>query len=77
LLNHPSEVLSGSTILLGTQSSIDLKDEFVDTYRKGFRIVFLVGAGLSALAVVFAFALLPQLELSQPDEAKLKDEGKR
>ena len=36
--------------------------------------MFPVGAGLSALA---ASALLPQLELSWPDEAKLKCKGSR
>lgn len=77
LLNHPSEVLSGSTILPGTNSPIDIKDVFVDAYKKGFKIIFLVGAGLSALAFVFAFTLLPQIELSRPDEEKLKEEGRK
>ncbi|KUJ13623.1 MFS general substrate transporter [Mollisia scopiformis] len=76
LLNHPAEVLSGATILPGTQTSLDLKEEFIAAYKKGFRIVFLLGAGLAALAFIFAFALLPQLELSRPDEVKLKREGR-
>lgn len=76
LLNHPADVLSGTTVLPGSQSPIDLKEQFVDAYRIGFRTVFLVGAGLSALAFVFAFALLPQLELSRPDDEKFKIAGK-
>ncbi|RDL35204.1 MFS general substrate transporter [Venustampulla echinocandica] len=77
LLNHPGDVLSGSVVLPGTENSINLKGVFVEAYKKGFRTVFLVGAGLAASAFVFAFFLLPQIELSRPDEEKLKAEGKK
>ena len=46
-------------------------------YRKGFRVIFLVGAGLCALAFVVAFFMMPQVELSRPDDAKLKEEGRQ
>ncbi|KUJ06321.1 uncharacterized protein LY89DRAFT_769605 [Mollisia scopiformis] len=77
LLDNPSEVLAGSVTLPGTSTSVDLKDVFVAGYKVGFRTIFLVGAGLSGLAFFFAFALLPQIELSRPDEAKLKEGGKK
>ena len=56
---------------------VDLKAVFVESYKKGFRTVFLVGAGLAVLAFFFALFLLPQIELSRADETKLKEEGKK
>ncbi|KAF2631776.1 MFS general substrate transporter [Macroventuria anomochaeta] len=46
------------------------------TYQKGFRIVFIVGAVLDALAFVAAWFLMPQAELARPVDEKLKEEGK-
>lgn len=45
-------------------------------YRRGFRIIFLIGASLAALAFVLCFFLMPHIELNRPDDAKLKEEGK-
>lgn len=76
LLNNPSRVLAGAVELQSTGVSLDLRDTFVSAYKKGFRIVFLIGASLAALAFVFAFFLLPQIELDRADDAKLKEEGR-
>lgn len=46
-------------------------------YQKGFRIVFIVGAVLNAVAFVAAWFLMPQVELARPDDEKLKEEGRR
>ncbi|KAF3045188.1 hypothetical protein E8E12_010498 [Didymella heteroderae] len=46
-------------------------------YQKGFKIVFIVGAVLNAVAFVAAWFLMPQVELARPDDEKLKEEGKR
>ena len=46
-------------------------------YRKGFRIIFIVGASLAALAFVLAFVLMPQVELYRPDDKKLQEEGRK
>ncbi|KAI4938988.1 uncharacterized protein J4E92_000269 [Alternaria infectoria] len=46
-------------------------------YQQGFRIVFIVGAVLNALAFVAAWFLMPQVELSRKDDAQLKEEGKK
>lgn len=46
-------------------------------YRKGFRIVFIVGAVLNAVAFIAAYCLMPQVELARPDDEKLKEEGRR
>lgn len=40
-------------------------------------MVFIVGAALCAFAFVIAFFMMPQIELSRPDDAKLKEEGKK
>ncbi|KAI1260514.1 major facilitator superfamily domain-containing protein [Xylariaceae sp. FL1019] len=49
----------------------------VPAYRRAFRIIFLLGAGLAAFAFVLAFFLMPQVELARPDDAKLKEEGRQ
>ncbi|KAK3936025.1 multidrug resistance protein fnx1 [Diplogelasinospora grovesii] len=46
-------------------------------YQTGFRIVFYVGAGLSTLGFVISWFLMPQIDLDRPDDAKLKEEGRR
>ncbi|KAI4636268.1 hypothetical protein J4E83_001222 [Alternaria metachromatica] len=46
-------------------------------YQQGFRIVFIVGAVLNALAFVAAWFLMPQVELSRKDDVQLKEEGKK
>ncbi|KAF2257920.1 putative MFS drug transporter [Lojkania enalia] len=77
LLNNPSRVLDGPVRLPSSNISIDLEKVIVSSYKKGFRIVFIVGASLAALAFVFAFLLLPQVELNRADDQKLKEEGKK
>lgn len=54
-----------------------IRSVLVPAYRQGFRVIFLVGASLAALAFVLALVLMPQVELSRPDDAKLKEEGRR
>lgn len=46
-------------------------------YRRGFRVIFLVGASLAAAAFVVAFFLMPQVELARPDDKMLQEEGRR
>ncbi|KAG9254291.1 MFS general substrate transporter [Emericellopsis atlantica] len=54
-----------------------VRDIITPAYRRGFRIIFIVGAGLCALAFVVAWFMMPQVELSRPDDDKLKEEGRR
>ena len=46
-------------------------------YQEGFKIVFIVGAVLNALAFVAAWFLIPQVQLARADDEKLKEEGLR
>lgn len=41
-----------------------------------FRVIFWLGAGLAALATLFAIALMPQVTLERPDDKLLKEKGK-
>lgn len=54
-----------------------IRESLIPAYRKGFRVVFIVGAALCAFAFVIAFFMMPQVELSRPDDAKLKEEGRK
>lgn len=54
-----------------------IREVLIPAYRKGFRIIFITGAALCALAFVIAFFMLPQLELSRPDDEKLREEGRK
>lgn len=49
----------------------------IPAYRKGFQVVFITGAALCAFAFAIAFFMMPQVELSRPDDGKLKEEGHR
>lgn len=49
----------------------------IPAYQDGFRIVFIIGATLAALAFFLAFGLMPQVGLKREDDEKLKEEGKR
>ncbi|GMF79020.1 unnamed protein product [Aspergillus oryzae] len=49
----------------------------IPAYQKGFRIIFLIGAALAAVAFVLAFWLMPQVTLNRADDEKLKEEGRK
>ncbi|PLN76942.1 MFS drug transporter [Aspergillus taichungensis] len=49
----------------------------IPAYKKGFMIIFVIGAALAAFAFVLAFFLMPQVSLNRDDDAKLKEEGKK
>lgn len=48
-----------------------------DAYGLAFRIVFRLGAGLAAAAFVVAWGLMPHVDLTRPDDAALKEAGRR
>lgn len=73
-------LLGNPEALLNTVSSEEadrIRAILVPAYRKGFRVIFLIGASLSALAFVLSFVLMPQVDLSRPDDSRLKEEGRR
>ncbi|CAN9241052.1 unnamed protein product [Alternaria alternata] len=54
-----------------------IRAALASAYQQGFRVVFIVGAVLNALAFIAAWFLMPQVELSRKDDAQLKEEGKK
>ena len=49
----------------------------IPAYQKGFRIIFIVGASLAALAFCLACVLMPQVGLKRADDDVLKEEAKK
>ncbi|KAI1492573.1 permease of the major facilitator superfamily [Biscogniauxia mediterranea] len=73
LLSRPQSYLA--SIPLDQQQTI--RAALIPAYRKAFRIIFLVGASLAAFAFVIVLFMVPQVELSRPDDEKLKQEGRK
>ncbi|KAI0549058.1 major facilitator superfamily domain-containing protein [Xylaria curta] len=73
LLSNPQSYLSS----LPADEAEHVRSVLVPAYRHAFRVIFLLGAGLAAFAFVIAFVLMPQVELSRPDDEKLKEEGRK
>lgn len=73
LLSSPHNFLSK----LSDKEAEHVRSVLIPAYRKGFMIIFVVGAALAAAAFFLAFGLMPQVGLSRKDDEKLKEEGKR
>ncbi|KAF4924794.1 Efflux pump dotC [Colletotrichum viniferum] len=73
LLANPQHVLSEMSQADADQARAVL----LPGYRKAFRIIFLVMAGLASVAFFVAFFLMPQVELSRPDDKDLKDTARK
>ncbi|RGP65848.1 hypothetical protein FSPOR_7109 [Fusarium sporotrichioides] len=79
--NHESKTLLGNPqSILDTVSPNEaerIRSVLIPAYRQAFRIIFLIGAGAASLAFVLAFILMPQVNLTRPDDLRLKEEGRR
>ncbi|KKZ63852.1 hypothetical protein EMCG_01805 [[Emmonsia] crescens] len=73
LLRSPNTYLSA----LSQSEAIRVRSVLVPAYQRGFRIIFLISAGLSVLAFFLSLFLMPQVALKRPDDEALKEEGKR
>lgn len=73
LLSSPQTYLSG----LSDNDAKHVRSVLIPAYKKGFRIIFVIGASLAALAFFLAFWLMPQVGLRRDDDEKLKEEGKK
>ncbi|OAA60867.1 Major facilitator superfamily domain, general substrate transporter [Cordyceps fumosorosea ARSEF 2679] len=65
------------TDTLSFEQAAAVRAVVIPAYKRGFRIIFLVGAGLAVLGFLLAFVLMPQISLSRPDDEKLKEEGRK
>ncbi|KAI0160049.1 MFS general substrate transporter [Hypoxylon sp. FL1284] len=72
LVSSPQSYLSS----LHPDDALRIRSVLVPAYRDGFRVIFIVGASLAAFAFVIAWLMMPQVELSRPDDEKLKKEGR-
>jgi hypothetical protein len=61
----------------GEQRTNGLRIELSSAYRRGFRVIFILGAVLNALAFVAAWFMIEQLDLKRDDDEQLKQEGKK
>ncbi|RWA08275.1 hypothetical protein EKO27_g6834 [Xylaria grammica] len=73
LLSSPQSYLNS----LPVDQAEHVRSVLIPAYRHAFRVIFLLGASLAAFAFVLAFVLMPQVELSRPDDEKLKEEGRK
>ncbi|KAJ5675689.1 hypothetical protein N7462_008586 [Penicillium macrosclerotiorum] len=73
LLSSPQNYLSS----LSAEEAKNIRDVLIPAYKKGFRIIFIIGAVLAALAFFIASWLIPQIGLKRVDDEKLKEEGKK
>ncbi|GFG21734.1 uncharacterized MFS-type transporter C1399.02 [Aspergillus udagawae] len=72
-LSSPQNYLSG----LSADEAERVRALVVPAYKRGFRIIFVIGGALAAFAFCLAFVLMPQVELNRADDAKLKEEAKK
>ncbi|KAF8248817.1 MFS drug transporter [Wilcoxina mikolae CBS 423.85] len=71
VLDDPVDVLSGAV------GGHELRKEVLAGYQRGFRAVFLVGAGLAVFAFVISVLMMPQINLERKDDEQLKVQAKR
>jgi hypothetical protein len=79
--NHDLKTLLGNpqTFLdtVSTSEAEKIRSVLIPAYRQGFRIIFLIGASLASVAFILALVLMPQVNLTRPDDSRLKEEGRR
>lgn len=68
-------VYSPNTFLSSQEGEGATRELLLEGYRRGFRIVFLIGAGLASLSFFIAWFLMPELGLKRDDDERLKREG--
>ena len=74
MLNQPLYFLASST---DSSETDKLRSVFSAAYHEGFRLVFIVGAGLAAMAMLITVFLMPQVSLDRGDDVELKEEGRK
>ncbi|KAL1953279.1 hypothetical protein VTO42DRAFT_3313 [Malbranchea cinnamomea] len=73
LLSGPQAYLS----TLPADQAARIRALLIPAYKRGFFIIFVIGASLAALAFFLAVVLMPQVGLKRPDDDALKEEAKR
>ncbi|KAK2812229.1 hypothetical protein FQN50_001587 [Emmonsiellopsis sp. PD_5] len=73
LLRSPETYLSTLSELEATR----IRSVLIPAYQTGFRIIFIIGAGLAAFAFVLSVFFMPQVALNRADDEALKAEGRK
>jgi hypothetical protein len=73
LLSSPQTYLSKQP----AENADHIRSILIPAYQKGFRVIFIIGASLAALAFFLAYGLIPQLGLMRADDDALKKEGEK
>ncbi|KAH0428397.1 hypothetical protein CcaCcLH18_09066 [Colletotrichum camelliae] len=71
LLSNPQQYLSS----LSDEEAQRISAVLAPAYQKSFKVIFELGSGLAAAAFFVAWFLMPHIDLSRPDDHKLKEEG--
>ncbi|KAL5340856.1 major facilitator superfamily domain-containing protein [Aspergillus crustosus] len=72
-LSSPQNYLS----TLPPDKALHARSLLIPAYKRGFRIIFVIGAALSAVAFFLAVGLMPQVGLGRADDEVLKEEGRK
>ncbi|KAL3491993.1 major facilitator superfamily domain-containing protein [Aspergillus germanicus] len=72
-LSSPQTYLSS----LPAEEADRVRTLIIPAYKRGFMIIFVIGAALSAAAFGLAVVLMPQVGLGREDDEKLKAEGRQ
>ncbi|MCJ1422345.1 hypothetical protein MMC29_000225 [Sticta canariensis] len=73
ILNQPTSFYTWSA---GSVAEMQLRAAILAGYHRGFRIIFILGASLSAFACLVALLMMPELGLDRKDDEELKREAK-
>jgi len=65
------------TLVLSRGEEDETRIAVLAAYQRGFRVVFLVGASLAALAFLVALTMMKQVNLAREDDEALKKEATR
>ncbi|KAJ0343673.1 hypothetical protein KNSL1_010100 [Colletotrichum chrysophilum] len=71
LLSNPQQYISS----LSDEDAQRIRAVLAPAYQKSFKVIFELGSGLAAAAFFVAWFLMPHIDLSRPDDHKLKEEG--
>ncbi|KAF4817569.1 Efflux pump dotC [Colletotrichum siamense] len=71
LLSNPQQYISS----LSDEDAQRIRAVLAPAYQKSFKVIFELGSGLAAGAFFVAWFLMPHIDLSRPDDHKLKEEG--
>ncbi|KAF5495820.1 Efflux pump FUS6 [Colletotrichum fructicola] len=71
LLSNPQQYISS----LSDEDAQRIRAVLAPAYQKSFKVIFELGSGLAVAAFFVAWFLMPHIDLSRPDDHKLKEEG--